>query len=252
VKAFSDLWILDLEGTQPQQSTADVLPWILISCVFDEVSVFKSMTKIVQRESSGGIREDHDSLPVPESVIGIRFKSIGILYGELIVSLDKLETCRQEAICEAVAAIDSLIVEYQQPNTHCPRKDGIDGNRVSACDAMVLGALIKSSMEIGLWPVPEEPYDSKSFLSVFLSCTACRHVLGSGLFLDSLYTPRKLFIDTMISILILVYIVRLRVLSTFTIQSSGKFSLVFFFLFLDWGLLALGSLGQQHWEGQQH
>jgi hypothetical protein len=40
---------------------------------------------------------------------------------------------------------------------------------------------------------------------------------GSGLFLESLYVSRKLFIDTMISVLFLVYIVRLRILSTFTI-----------------------------------
>lgn len=55
--------------------------------------------------------------------------------------------------------LTDLIGDYQNSAPRCLRKDG----RAFHCDAMVLGALIKSSMSIGLWPPPAPPFTGVSF-----------------------------------------------------------------------------------------
>lgn len=76
--------------------------------------------------------------------------------------LDEIERSRQEAICQAISIIHGTIAEYQEPRVHCPRTDG----KGFECDAMTLGALTKSSKQIGIWPTPDLPYNGRSFLDL--------------------------------------------------------------------------------------
>jgi hypothetical protein len=66
---------------------------------------------------------------------------------------------RQSAIANAISMLEKLITDYMDPQPHC------SGRNVSnfECDAMVLGALIKRSVGIGLWPIPPPSSISTSF-----------------------------------------------------------------------------------------
>ena len=65
-------------------------------------------------------------------------------------------------IASAISTLTGLITDYQKSKPRCLR------SRDSAfqCDAMVLGALIKSSVSIGLWPPPAPPFTGISFCTL--------------------------------------------------------------------------------------
>ena len=61
----------------------------------------------------------------------------------------------------AITVIHTLINKYMDGQTIC---DGTsDGELGYACDAMVLGSLLKSSRKIGIWPKPEAPFSGRKF-----------------------------------------------------------------------------------------
>jgi hypothetical protein len=61
----------------------------------------------------------------------------------------------------AITVIHTLINKYMEGQTIC---DGsMDEELGYACDAMVLGSLMKSSRKIGIWPKPEAPFSGKKF-----------------------------------------------------------------------------------------
>lgn len=60
-----------------------------------------------------------------------------------------------------MTVIHTLITRYMEGRTIC---DGaIDDDLRYACDAMVLGSLMKSSRKIGIWPKPESPFSGRKF-----------------------------------------------------------------------------------------
>jgi len=65
-------------------------------------------------------------------------------------------------IASAISMLTSLIINYQNSTPRCPRS----GDSAFKCDAMVLGALIKSSISIGLWPPPAPPFTGISFCAL--------------------------------------------------------------------------------------
>lgn len=61
----------------------------------------------------------------------------------------------------AITTIHSLITRYMDGKTIC---DGsVDDDSRYACDAMVLGSLMKSSRKMGIWPKPETPFTGRNF-----------------------------------------------------------------------------------------
>jgi hypothetical protein len=62
-------------------------------------------------------------------------------------------------ISSAISMLTGLIGDYQNSAPRCLPKD----DRAFQCDAMVLGALIKSSVSIGLWSPPAPPFIGMSF-----------------------------------------------------------------------------------------
>ena len=61
----------------------------------------------------------------------------------------------------AITLIHTLINRYLEGQTLC---DGsLDDELRYACDAMILGSLLKTSRRIGIWPMPEAPFDDWKF-----------------------------------------------------------------------------------------
>jgi hypothetical protein len=61
----------------------------------------------------------------------------------------------------AITVIHALITKYLDGQTICD--DALDDPSRYACDAMVLGSLMKSSRKIGVWPKPEAPFSGRKF-----------------------------------------------------------------------------------------
>ena len=61
----------------------------------------------------------------------------------------------------AITSIHTLINRYLEGQTLC---DGsLDDELRYACDAMILGSLLKTSRKIGIWPMPQAPFDGWKF-----------------------------------------------------------------------------------------
>jgi hypothetical protein len=61
----------------------------------------------------------------------------------------------------AITVIHTLINKYLDGQTVC---DGAWEEEFGyACDATILGSLMKSSRKIGIWPKPEAPFSGKKF-----------------------------------------------------------------------------------------
>ncbi len=61
----------------------------------------------------------------------------------------------------AIAVIHTLITRYMDGQIICD--GGLDDELRYACDAMVLGSLMKGSHKIGVWPKPEAPFSGRKF-----------------------------------------------------------------------------------------
>lgn len=68
VEVWSDLWIQELEGSLPTNSSADVYDWILISVVFQKPAIFNSITRTAAMHQCDPINKL--DLPIPKSVDG--------------------------------------------------------------------------------------------------------------------------------------------------------------------------------------
>lgn len=69
----------------------------------------------------------------------------------------KIQQRRIDGIERAIQVIDDLITKYSGPEIVCS-----NGERF-ACDAILLGSLIKSSAAIGILPRPKNPYPGVTF-----------------------------------------------------------------------------------------
>jgi len=73
VDVFSDIWVRELVATLPKTYSADVLPWLCISWVFELEDQFKQLTRILESERTWQddlkmIEGSLWDLPIPESV----------------------------------------------------------------------------------------------------------------------------------------------------------------------------------------
>ncbi|KAL2004644.1 hypothetical protein VTN00DRAFT_3380 [Thermoascus crustaceus] len=79
VEIFSDMWIDRLEGEVPTTYSSELIKWLCISWVFRKNEIFRSVTRVAQRQSKGRI-EQHE-LPISKRVIDeidqTRLDSIG-------------------------------------------------------------------------------------------------------------------------------------------------------------------------------
>ncbi|KAJ5035107.1 uncharacterized protein L3040_008368 [Drepanopeziza brunnea f. sp. 'multigermtubi'] len=139
VDFFSDTWIdnLQREGL-PKGYNKDILKMLYVFWVFDREKEFGDMTRLVQREADEKIEEDVKGLMIPSAIV------------------DAIKHARVSAISTAIDTVHALIIKFMDGTDHCDA--AIDDDLRYACDAMVLGSLLKSSRKIGIWPKPEAPF----------------------------------------------------------------------------------------------
>jgi hypothetical protein len=70
--------------------------------------------------------------------------------------LAAIQDIRIEGIEGTIKMIHDLITQYSGPETVCP-------NSGFACDAILLGSLLKRSAAFGIWPQPKDPYPGITF-----------------------------------------------------------------------------------------
>lgn len=70
---------------------------------------------------------------------------------------DKIQERRIEAIGRTITIVHDHIDKYLTSDILCSRDNQF------ACDAIVLGSILKSSIDIGIWPRPEVPYCGMTF-----------------------------------------------------------------------------------------
>lgn len=144
VDFFSDTWIdhLQREGL-PKSYSREVLKMLYVFWVFDREREFGDMTRLAQREADETIEEDVKRLAIPRGIV------------------DAITSARVSAISSAVAMVHGLVTKYMDGADHCDA--AIDDDLRYACDAMVLGSLLKTSRKIGIWPMPEAPFLGKKW-----------------------------------------------------------------------------------------
>jgi hypothetical protein len=74
---------------------------------------------------------------------------------------DEIKQGRQNAINTAITVIHKLITKYIEGTTNCDA--ALDEDMRLACDAMVLGSLMKGARKIGIWPRPEAPFNGHKY-----------------------------------------------------------------------------------------
>ncbi|PVH85241.1 hypothetical protein DL98DRAFT_409424, partial [Cadophora sp. DSE1049] len=140
IELYVKLWMPKLKDSFPTEFTPAVPSWISISWVFRLSAEFQHVTKLAQLESCGPL-DNGQSLPIPAYII------------------DQIEDHRQEGITSLLAAITKIINKFNNAEVACRSNfDNAAEKKRYACDAMIVGTLLKSAVKNGLWPLPELPY----------------------------------------------------------------------------------------------
>ncbi|KAG9240103.1 hypothetical protein BJ878DRAFT_320137 [Calycina marina] len=144
VEFFSDTWIDNLtrQGL-PKSYSSRIFPYLFIFWVFNRQDEFRDMTRLAERDATEKLGEDLGELPILSGII------------------DAIKKARESAIRAAVSSLHSLINRYLVGKTLC---DGSLNDELRyACDAMVLGSLMKSSRKFGIYPMPDAPFSGWKF-----------------------------------------------------------------------------------------
>lgn len=144
VEIYSDFWIQALEKDLPNvyHCKKDIMSWLFISWVFQKEDIFRDMTRITERECDDSVDDDVRYLPIPSFIIGKYLEMAAFSLISIYVT-DTLKHRRKIAMRKAMAVIYDLIVEYTGPKSHCNNQSN-DKKQRFACDAMVLGSVIKA------------------------------------------------------------------------------------------------------------
>ncbi|KFY53145.1 hypothetical protein V496_07855 [Pseudogymnoascus sp. VKM F-4515 (FW-2607)] len=146
VEIFSDMWLADLKQKSfPTSYDSEVIPWLFVSWVFLMRDEFAQLTRILVNESDDRWEDDiGKNLLIPASII------------------NEIQEHRIEAIGCIITIVHNHIDNYFSSNI-CASGDK---DKQFSCDAIVLGSLLKSSSDIGIWPRPEVPYCGMTFKSL--------------------------------------------------------------------------------------
>ncbi|KAH7420010.1 hypothetical protein BKA64DRAFT_634661 [Cadophora sp. MPI-SDFR-AT-0126] len=165
---FSDTWLRDStrgENLQNKYWHSSALRWLWISWVFQDASLFKSMTQLMMLKgeddpeyvadghpSESDLRQEYaEGLPIPPVV------------------LDAIRAHRSAAITKAIDAIYKLIDDYSGDDIQCSSSTNPKG---------VLGCLVRGARQANIWPRPKQSLYDFSF--------------------EALATPiRNIYIDTL-------------------------------------------------------
>ncbi|TEY57710.1 hypothetical protein BOTCAL_0207g00020 [Botryotinia calthae] len=166
VRLLPPIWKNGLSDTF-ETSWTNIARWVCIAWQFELEDEFLKATQMIREKSDRSLESLMSSitydLPIPKYVV------------------DKLESCRLEGMQKTVKILQDTINEYQSTSLICvahevPRVRSSSGkfyhfsddlpSYKNDCDSMVLGTLIKSALSNGLYPLPEQPYNSWSLYSL--------------------------------------------------------------------------------------
>ncbi|TGO37968.1 hypothetical protein BHYA_0085g00460 [Botrytis hyacinthi] len=147
--AFTPTW--KMSAGHDSVSGEDIPRWIFIAWTFSMKDVLEEITKGLALNYTGnGIQKlfSMTSLPIPQII------------------MDELENSCQHAISELVDMLEYTIQRYQDNSSKCSIRTRCGGDRESyrkQCDAMILGMLLKGTIEQEIYPLPTKPYREWSF-----------------------------------------------------------------------------------------
>jgi len=125
----------------PSVLAPDLLCWLTVSWVFKKAAPFKEVSSLLTMlgdENMGG--EALQVLPVP---------------GRIVENLNN----RRVSLLEHVFKNITILVErYQKSKAICQRPEDLRGSLRFACDAMVLGTLLRSCITANMWAIPLYAY----------------------------------------------------------------------------------------------
>ncbi|KAI9048630.1 hypothetical protein LZ554_007462 [Drepanopeziza brunnea f. sp. 'monogermtubi'] len=138
------LWLPELKNQFPTSMSPEVLPWLSIAWVFQLDEDFMDLTRIVQRESFPGWNTSKQCYPMSDRIYA------------------RVEEQRQACIDEALSLVENYISKYQNSSKSICRVLPANSRLEFACDSMVLGSLLKSATQLGLWPRTSSIYHNSS------------------------------------------------------------------------------------------
>ena len=86
---------------------------------------------------------------------------------ETNISSGSIQQSRQSALFDAIGFVQQKIKKYQGPKIHCKSRHGgqVLAEKNAACDALMLGSLLRGSAAMGIWPAPSPPFSAMSWKS---------------------------------------------------------------------------------------
>ncbi|KAH7420002.1 hypothetical protein BKA64DRAFT_752556 [Cadophora sp. MPI-SDFR-AT-0126] len=136
------LWMPELKKSLPTKLDETMLSWLSISWVFKLPDVFKKITRIAENETCDHLaKAGAEALPIPSTV------------------LDKIDQHRKEGITVMLSYVTKAHDTFRKKEGYCKSLKDED---VFSCGGMMLGTLLKSALDVGLLPLPEVPYTSRS------------------------------------------------------------------------------------------
>ncbi|KAI6765945.1 hypothetical protein HG530_007015 [Fusarium avenaceum] len=129
VAFFSQGWIVSYENLAPT-STNTLAKLILVSFVFENASIFKTVTRLAIQHSRGTV-SSYD-LPIRVAI------------------MDLMESRRLTILHSLLVDLDALEKDLLDEKAGCSR----------VCRSMLLGDLIQATKGCGLYPRPSAPFDS--------------------------------------------------------------------------------------------
>jgi hypothetical protein len=142
VEPFSDSWIENLKQDWLTGSNiSEKFSRLFILWVFQQETGFRNISQALEHESDYNLEDKADTgTPIPASII------------------KNIQQRRLNGIESAIQVIYDLITKYSGPDIVCN-----NAHVGFACDATLLGSLIKSSAAIGIYPRPKYPYPGVTF-----------------------------------------------------------------------------------------
>ncbi|PYH89032.1 hypothetical protein BO71DRAFT_403400 [Aspergillus ellipticus CBS 707.79] len=127
VEVYFENWVRNIEDRVPRVYTDDLSIWLYIAWTFKHQMLFKHVTRIAVRESTGPVPTL--DLPIPKKLI------------------EHIETLRQYRVTEILKSLFERL-EYLLEHKNCCQD----------CDMMLVGSLVCQMKAQGLLPQPEDPF----------------------------------------------------------------------------------------------
>lgn len=197
---FIDIWTKALPSP-PSTLEDNLLPWLAIAWVFDLSKEFALLTSVLQSCSEGDVGSTLNNakwcLPIPDTIRCMSAETALLLIllllkrnvetGTVTDLTAAIESSRATAIRTLLAIVDVTISLYtitSPGSTRCTStyeslRDQGSGVSQSAflalgemsrhrrdCDDLALGSFIRSSSDLGIYPLPSSPYRGWSYTKI--------------------------------------------------------------------------------------